>query len=65
MTSVVREVMGSGFDGILVIASNPVDVLTHVAWQAIGSAKQPRRWNWDNARYHQNSVKNWRPKIRD
>ena len=31
MTSVVREVMGSGFDGILVIASNPVDVLTHVA----------------------------------
>ena len=36
MTSVVREVMGSGFDGILVIASNPVDVLTHVAWQASG-----------------------------
>lgn len=36
MTSVVREVMGSGFDGILVIVSNPVDVLTHVAWQASG-----------------------------
>lgn len=36
MTSVVREVMGSGFDGILVIASNPVEVLTHVAWQASG-----------------------------
>lgn len=36
MTSVVREVMGAGFDGILVIASNPVDVLTYVAWQASG-----------------------------
>ena len=36
ITSVVKEVMASGFDGILVIASNPVDVLTYVAWQASG-----------------------------
>jgi len=34
--SVVKEVMHSGFDGVLVIASNPVDVLTYIAWQASG-----------------------------
>lgn len=36
ITSVVKEVMALGFDGILVIASNPVDVLTYAAWQASG-----------------------------
>lgn len=36
MKSVVREIMDSGFDGILVIASNPVDVLTYIAWQESG-----------------------------
>lgn len=36
MKSVVKEVMASGFDGVLVIASNPVDVLTYVAWEASG-----------------------------
>lgn len=34
--SVVKEAMHSGFDGVLVIASNPVDVLTYIAWQASG-----------------------------
>ncbi|MDR0922690.1 MAG: L-lactate dehydrogenase [Lactobacillales bacterium] len=36
MKSIVKEVMASGFDGILVVASNPVDVLTYVAWKTSG-----------------------------
>ena len=36
MRSIVKEVMGSGFDGNLVIVSNPVDVLTYVAWDESG-----------------------------
>ena len=36
MRGIVREVMKSGFNGIFVIASNPVDVLTYVAWQESG-----------------------------
>lgn len=36
MKDVVKEVMNSGFEGVLLIASNPVDVLTYVAWQASG-----------------------------
>ena len=36
MRSIIREVMKSGFNGILVVASNPVDVLTYVAWQESG-----------------------------
>ncbi|MCF7923921.1 MAG: L-lactate dehydrogenase [Candidatus Izimaplasma sp.] len=31
--SVVRQIMDSGFDGIILTASNPVDVLTYVAWK--------------------------------
>ncbi len=36
MRSIIRDIMKSGFNGILVIASNPVDVLTYVAWQESG-----------------------------
>ena len=36
MRSIVKEVMASGFDGNLVIVSNPVDVLTYVAWEESG-----------------------------
>jgi malate dehydrogenase (NAD) (EC 1.1.1.37) len=36
MKSIVDEVMKSGFDGVFVIASNPVDVLTYCAWKASG-----------------------------
>ncbi|MFW5888864.1 MAG: L-lactate dehydrogenase [Bacillota bacterium] len=31
--SVVRQIMGSGFNGIILTASNPVDILTYVAWK--------------------------------
>ena len=36
MRGIVRDIMKSGFNGILVIASNPGDVLTYVAWQESG-----------------------------
>lgn len=36
MREIVAQIMNSGFDGILVIASNPVDILTYIAWQTSG-----------------------------
>ncbi len=39
MRDVVKNVMKSGFNGILLIASNPVDVLTYVAWQESGLSR--------------------------
>ena len=34
--SVVRSVMDVGFDGIIMMATNPVDILTYVAWKESG-----------------------------
>lgn len=34
--SVVKGIMESGFDGILLVASNPVDILAYVAWKESG-----------------------------
>lgn len=36
MKQVVRSIMDSGFNGILLVVSNPVDVLTYVAWKESG-----------------------------
>ncbi|MFA6801198.1 MAG: L-lactate dehydrogenase [Acholeplasmataceae bacterium] len=36
MKSVVKNIMTSGFDGIILVASNPVDILAYVAWKASG-----------------------------
>ena len=36
MKSVVNNVMDSGFDGIFLVASNPVDILAYVAWKESG-----------------------------
>ncbi len=36
MRTVVKSIMESGFKGILLVASNPVDILTYVAWKASG-----------------------------
>lgn len=36
MKSVVEKIMASGFDGLLVIASNPVDLMAYTAWKASG-----------------------------
>ena len=34
--SVTKNIMSSGFDGILLVASNPVDILTYIAQKASG-----------------------------
>lgn len=34
--SVTRNIMDQGFDGIILVASNPVDILTYVAWKESG-----------------------------
>ncbi len=34
MKSVVSKIMSSGFDGIILVATNPVDILTYVVWKA-------------------------------
>ncbi|MCD6482554.1 MAG: L-lactate dehydrogenase [Candidatus Izimaplasma sp.] len=34
--SVVKNIMASGFNGILIVASNPVDILAYVAWKESG-----------------------------
>jgi L-lactate dehydrogenase len=36
MKSVVANIMQSNFDGIILVASNPVDILTYVAWKTSG-----------------------------
>ncbi|MCR0549705.1 L-lactate dehydrogenase [[Clostridium] innocuum] len=40
MKSVVESIMASGFDGILIIASNPVDGMTYLAQKASGLPKE-------------------------
>lgn len=40
MKSVVEAIRDSGFQGILVIASNPVDSLTYLAWKVSGFPKE-------------------------
>jgi L-lactate dehydrogenase len=36
MKTVVNNIMDSGFDGIILVASNPVDILAYVAWKESG-----------------------------
>lgn len=36
MKSIVGDVMDSGFDGIFLVASNPVDILTYAVWKFSG-----------------------------
>ncbi len=38
--SMIGEIMNSGFNGIFVIASNPVDILTYVTWKYSGLPKE-------------------------
>ncbi|MCQ9334948.1 L-lactate dehydrogenase [Corynebacterium phoceense] len=40
MNSIVRDVMKNGFDGIFLVASNPVDLLTYAVWKASGLPHQ-------------------------
>ena len=34
--SIVQPVVASGFEGIFLIATNPVDIMTHIAWRLSG-----------------------------
>lgn len=34
--SVTESIMASGFDGILIVAGNPVDIMSYVAWKVSG-----------------------------
>ncbi|MNI43678.1 L-lactate dehydrogenase 1 [compost metagenome] len=38
--SIIQEVMKNGFNGIFLIATNPVDVLTYVTWKESGLPKE-------------------------
>ncbi|RSD27442.1 L-lactate dehydrogenase [Mesobacillus subterraneus] len=38
--SIVDEVMASGFDGIFLVATNPVDILTYAVWKFSGLPKE-------------------------
>ncbi|MFJ7952545.1 L-lactate dehydrogenase [Lysinibacillus sp. NPDC096418] len=38
--SIVDSIMASGFDGIFLVASNPVDILAHATWKYSGLPKE-------------------------
>lgn len=38
--SIVTEIMESGFDGIFLVAANPVDILTYATWKFSGLPKE-------------------------
>ncbi|MBO0959007.1 L-lactate dehydrogenase [Neobacillus sp. MM2021_6] len=37
---IVKSIMASGFDGIFLVATNPVDILTYVTWKESGLPKE-------------------------
>lgn len=37
---IIKNVMESGFDGIFLVATNPVDIITHVTWKESGLPKE-------------------------
>ncbi|WP_125547081.1 MULTISPECIES: L-lactate dehydrogenase [Levilactobacillus] len=40
LSSIVKPVVDSGFDGIFVVAANPVDILTYATWKFSGFPKE-------------------------
>ena len=46
-----EQIVASGFDGVIVIASNPVDVLTNALQKFTGFPRHKNRWIWYNFRY--------------
>lgn len=40
MKSIIQPIMESGFNGILVVISNPVDIMTYYAWKLSGLPKK-------------------------
>lgn len=39
MKSIIQPIMESGFDGVLLVVSNPVDIMTYYAWKLSGLPK--------------------------
>ncbi len=39
MKSIISSIMGNGFSGILIVISNPVDIMTYYAWKISGLDK--------------------------
>ena len=39
MKQITKDIMASGFDGIIVVASNPVDLMAYVVWKVSGLQK--------------------------
>lgn len=39
MKQITKSIMASGFDGIIIVASNPVDLMTYVVWKVSGLPK--------------------------
>ena len=40
LDSIIKPIMESGFNGIMLIASNPVDIMTHIAYKLSGLPKE-------------------------
>ncbi|MSE09785.1 hypothetical protein GKC33_14335, partial [Lactobacillus salivarius] len=40
LSSIVKPVVESGFDGIFLVAANPVDILTYATWKFSGFPKE-------------------------
>lgn len=40
MKSIAEQIKASGFNGVLIIASNPVDIMSYVAWKVTGLPKE-------------------------
>jgi len=40
MKSIAEQIKASGFNGILIVASNPVDLMSYVAWKVSGLPKE-------------------------
>lgn len=54
--SIVEEIVASGFDGIFLIATNPVDILTYATWKFSGFPKHKvigSGTSLDSARFRQ------------
>ena len=39
MKSIISEIKKSGFNGIILVATNPVDIMTYVCWKLSGYDK--------------------------
>ena len=39
MKQITKDIMASGFNGVIIVASNPVDIMTYVVWKMSGLPK--------------------------